>query len=211
MPRPLWAGTTCRVSCEGRLPAQTIVKPNGKVAGSMSMLESEWGSALTSPSRTASGAAVLLGAWVLLLTVVNLLWGAYSSGMKVLWIGFVTGDSAASNIAHDGLELMPDDIVFGLIGVALLGLGAMGIGKAVEGGFSAWINELPRGVILSSLFSPESGVNRTMASWMIILGVGFYLCWSAVNTTWVDPGVYAMMIVMVCFGFAVHTMADAES
>ena len=177
----------------------------------MSMLESEWGSALTSPSRTASGAAVLLGAWVLLLTVVNLVWGAYSSGMKVLWIGFVTGDSAASNIAHDGLELMPDDIVFGLIGVALLGLGAMGIGKAVEGGFSAWINQLPRGVILSSLFSPESGVNRTMASWMIVLGVGFYLCWSAVNTTWVDPGVYAMMIVMVCFGFAMHTMADAES
>ena len=108
----------------------------------MSMLESEWGSALTSPSRTASGAAVLLGAWVLLLTVVNLVWGAYSSGMKVLWIGFITGDSAASNIAHDGLEVMGDDIVFGLIGVALLWLGVMGIGKAVEGGFSAWISEL---------------------------------------------------------------------
>ena len=177
----------------------------------MSMLESEWGSALTSPSRAASGAAVLLGVWVLLLTVVNLVWGAYSSGMKVLWIGFVTGDSAASNIVHDGLEVMPDDIVFGLIGVTLLGLGAMGLGKAVEGGFSAWISELPRGAILSSLFSPESGVNRTMASWMIILGVGFYLCWSAVNTTWVDPGVYAVMIVLVCFGFAMHTMADAES
>ncbi|GIT75445.1 MAG: hypothetical protein Ct9H300mP30_5070 [Methanobacteriota archaeon] len=29
---------------------------------------------------------------------VNLVWGAYSSGMKVLWIGFVTGDSAASNM-----------------------------------------------------------------------------------------------------------------
>ena len=41
----------------------------------MSMLESEWGSALTSPSRAASGAAVLLGVWVLLLTVVNLVWG----------------------------------------------------------------------------------------------------------------------------------------
>ena len=177
----------------------------------MSMLESEWGSALTRPSRTASGAAVLLGAWVLLLTVVNLVWGAYSSGMKVLWIGFVTGDSAASNIAHEGLEMVADDIVFGLIGVVLLGLGARGMGKAVEGGFSVWVGELSRGAILSSLFSPESGVNRTMASWLIVLGVGFYLCWSAVNTTWVDPGVYAVMIVMVSFGFAMHTMADAES
>ena len=177
----------------------------------MAMQESEWGSALTSPSRAASGAAFLLGAWVLLLTVVNLLWGAYSSGMKVLWIGFIAGDSTASNIVHDGLEVVSDDIVFGLIGVVLLGLGAMGIGRAVEGGFSAWVGELPRGAILSSLFSPESGINRTMASWMIVLGVGFYLCWSAANTTWVDPGVYAVMIVMVSFGFAMHTMADAES
>ena len=29
----------------------------------MSMLQSEWGSALNSPSKTASGTAVLLGAW----------------------------------------------------------------------------------------------------------------------------------------------------
>ena len=177
----------------------------------MSMLQSEWGSALNSPSKTASGAAVLLGAWVLLLTVVNLVWGAYSSGMKVLWIGFITGDSSASNMAHDGLEVVADDIVFGLIGVVLLGLGAMGIGRAVEGGISVWLGELPQGTILSSLFSPGSGMNRTMASWMIVLGVGFYLSWSAVNTTWVDPGVYAVMIVMVSFGFAMHTMADAES
>ncbi len=176
----------------------------------MSMLESEWGSALTRPSRTASGAAFLLGAWVLLLTVVNLLWGAYSSGMKVLWIGFIAGDSAASNIAHEGLEVVTDDIVFGFIGVVLLGLGILGMGKSGEG-FSVWVGGIPKGAIVSSLFSPESGVNRTMASWLIFVGVGFYLCWSAVNTTWVDPGVYAVMIVMVCFGFAMHTMADAES
>ena len=211
MPRPHSADTTSRVNSDGLFFPQTIVKPKGKVAGSMAMQESEWGSALTSPSRAASGAAFLLGAWVLLLTVVNLLWGAYSSGMKVLWIGFIAGDSTASNIVHDGLEVVSDDIVFGLIGVVLLGLGAMGIGRAVEGGFSAWVGELPRGAILSSLFSPESGINRTMASWMIVLGVGFYLCWSAANTTWVDPGVYAVMIVMVSFGFAMHTMADAES
>jgi ABC-type uncharacterized transport system permease subunit len=44
-----------------------------------------------------------------------------------------------------------------------------------------------------------------------VLGVTFYLYWSAVNTTWVDPGVYAVMIVFVAFGFGIHAMADAES
>ena len=177
----------------------------------MSMQESEWGSALTSPSSTASSAAILLGAWVLFLTAVNLFSGAYSSGFKVLWIGFIAGDSAASNIVHDGFEVVADDIVFGLVGVVLLGLGARGMGKAVEGGFSAWVNGIPQGAIASSLFSPDAGINRTIASWLIALGVGFYLYWSSMNTTWVDPGVYAVMIVMVSFGFAIHTMADAES
>jgi len=177
----------------------------------MSMQESEWGSALTRPSSTASSAAVLLGVWVLFLTILNLFSGIYSSGFKVLWIGFITGDSAASNIAHDGFEVVPDDIVFGLIGVALLGLGARGMGKAVEGGFSAWVSSIPRGTMASSLFLADGGINRTIASWLIVFGVGFYLYWSSMNTTWVDPGVYAVMIVMVSFGFAIHTMADAES
>ena len=177
----------------------------------MSMQESEWGSALTRPSSTASSAAVLLGVWVLFLTAVNLFSGAYSTGLKVLWIGFITGDSATSNIAHDGFELVRDDIVFGMIGVVLLGLGARAMGKAVEGGFSAWVGGIPQGAIVSSLFSPDGGINRTIASWLIIFGVGFYLYWSSMYTTWVDPGVYAVMIVMVSFGFAIHTMADAES
>jgi len=177
----------------------------------MSMQESEWGSALTRSSSTASSAAVLLGVWVLLLTVVNLFSGAYSSGIKVLWIGFIAGDSVSSNIAHDGFEVVRDDIFFGLIGVVLLGLGVLGMGKAVEGGFSAWVGGIPQGAIVSSLFSPDEGFNRTIASWLIALGVGFYLYWSLMNTTWVDPGVYAVMIVMVSFGFAIHTMADAES
>jgi len=176
----------------------------------MSMQESEWGSALTRPSSTASSAAVLLGVWVLLLSAVNLFSGAYSSGFKVLWIGFITGDSDASNIVHDGFEVVADDIVFGLIGIVLLVLGARGMGKAVEGGFPAWVSGIPQGVIVSSLFSPDVG-SRTIASWLIALGVGFYLYWSLMNTTWVDPGVYAVMIVMVSFGLAIHTMADSES
>ena len=37
----------------------------------MSMVDSEWGSALTRPSSTASSAAIMLGVWVITLTVVT--------------------------------------------------------------------------------------------------------------------------------------------
>jgi hypothetical protein len=32
-----------------------------------------------------------------------------------------------------------------------------------------------------------------------------------VQIAWVDPGIYAVMIVFVSFGFGIHAMADAES
>jgi hypothetical protein len=87
----------------------------------------------------------------------------------------------------------------------------MGMGKAVDGGVGAWARGIPQRPVVSSLFSSEGGARRTLASWLIVLGVTFYLYWSAVNTTWVDPGVYAVMIVFVAFGFGIHAMADAES
>ena len=179
----------------------------------MSMADSEWGDALTRPSGTVSGAAIVLGVWVVALTVVNLLSGAYSPGFKVLWIGFIGGNHGVdlSYIAHDGLSFVLDDAVFGLLGIALLALGSMGMGKAVDGGVGVWARGIPQRPVVSSLFSSEGGASRTLASWLIVLGVTFYLYWSAVNTTWVDPGVYAVMIVFVAFGFGIHAMADAES
>ena len=62
---------------------------------------------------------MVLGAWVLLLSVVNITIGAYSPGFKVMWIGFISGDSAASNVPHDGSGVVMDDMVFALLGVAL--------------------------------------------------------------------------------------------
>ena len=48
-----------------------------------------------------------------------------------------------------------------------------------------------------------------MASWMIVIGVMFYLSWSFINTTWVDPGVYAVMVILMSFGVGIHTLEDA--
>ena len=154
----------------------------------------------------------MLGVWVITLTVVNLVSGAYSPGFKVLWIGFISGEHGASNIVHDGVSVVLDDVVFGFIGVALLGLGALGMGKAVEGGIAAWAGGIPQGPVVSSLFSSEGGTSRTLASWLVLIGLTFYLYLNMfVQIAWVDPGVYAVMVVFVSFGFGIHAMADAES
>ena len=82
--------------------------------------------------------AMGLGSWVILLTLVNITIGAYSPGFKVMWIGFILGDSAASNVAHDGAGLVLDDVVFALLGGALLTLGSMGIKRSFDGSVMEW-------------------------------------------------------------------------
>lgn len=175
----------------------------------MTMQGADWEESLSRPSQTMSTLAMVLGAWVILLTIVNIVIGAYSPGFKVMWIGFISGDSAASNVPHDGAGVVMDDMVFALLGIALLALGSMGMKKCFDGGVAEWIKGLSSGTVASSLLSSENGIRRTMASWMIVIGVAFYLTWSSLNTTWVDPGVYAVMVILVSFGFGIHTLEDA--
>ncbi len=175
----------------------------------MTMQGTDWEESLNRPSQTLSTLAMVLGAWVILLTLVNITIGAYSPGFKVMWIGFISGDVAASHVPHEDASFVVDDIVFALLGVSLLALGSMGLKKCFEGGAMEWLRGLPSGPVASSLMSSEDGIRRTMASWMIIMGVLFYFSWSFMNTTWVDPGVYAVMVILVSFGFGIHMLEDA--
>ncbi len=175
----------------------------------MTMQGVDWEESLSRPSQTMSTLAMVLGAWVAILTLVNISIGAYSPGFKVLWVGFLAGDSAASNVPHDGAGIVVDDIVFALIGVVLLALGSRGLIKSHDGDMMEWFRGLPSGPVASSLFTSENGMRRALASWMIVLGVLFYFSWSFLNTTWVDPGVYAVMIILVSFGIGIHTLEDA--
>jgi hypothetical protein len=85
------------------------------------------------------------------------------------------------------------------------------MGKYREDGFAGWFRELPHNPIFTSLLSSKDGVARTLASWMILAGLAFYLVWSALNTTWVDPGVYSVTIALVAFGLGLHMLQASES
>ena len=177
----------------------------------MSLSENDWYSALTRPSRTASTVMLLLGGWVLLLTIVNITTGAYSAaGLKVLWLGFLSNGSLGDvNTDHDGISIVVDDIAFGMLGVVLVAVGHLGMNKAVEGGTISAIRSLPS--CMSGLFSGEHGIRKTVADWMIVSGIVFYLSWSALYTGWVDVGVYAVTTTLFMFGFGLNMLDKAES
>ena len=146
--------------------------------------------------------AVLVGIWALIVDVVNILIGAYASGQKVVWAGFVTYGTLAENTftSHNGIEISLGDIVFTIIAALILGFGTLVLNKTEEGGIASWISSLVSPERWAPLFDFSKGFNTTLGSWLLITGVLFYFGWSIVNNTWVDPGIYAVCIPLIGFG-----------
>jgi len=171
------------------------------------MSESEWMSSLMRPSKTLSAALALLGSWVVFLTIVNLFIGAYSEGKKVLWIDFFSGTRDPSTTE---MAFVMDDALFGLVGLLLIGLGARGLNKIHDSGFVGWLTGLPS-CISESLLSSDRGATKMVSSWLVAIGVLFYVLWSAMENTWVDPGVYSVSAVIVSFGVGIGLLEEAEN
>ena len=79
--------------------------------------------------------------------------------------------------------------------------GDNGLLEALSSDFSSFGNKL---------FSSEQGYMPTLGSWLIVFGVIFYLSWSIFNETWLDPGVYSVMITLISFGYGILIFADSE-
>jgi len=173
----------------------------------VTMSDSTWMESLTRPSKTASAAAILLGSWVIVLTLVNLSQGAYSEGRKVLWMKFISGvkDSSTTDMAF-----VLDDAIFGALGAAVFVMGVMGLNKTHEGGFSAWASGLPT-CVMSCLLTFDGGFRKLGASWLVATGVIFYVIWSISESTWVDPGVYSVAVVLISFGVGIGILTESES
>jgi hypothetical protein len=170
----------------------------------------EWKEALMRPSSTLSAGFFIVGVWMAFLTIINIAVGAYSNGRKVNWIDFIT-NGENTNSTHEIALAFPDDILFGLLSSLLIGAGIRGMGAAREDGFGGWFSGLPQDQMLTSLFSTKNGMGRTIASWMILSGAGYYLVWSAIESTWVDPGVYSVMISFVMVGLGLNLIQDATA
>tara|TARA_B100000902_G_scaffold16583_2_gene19932 strand:- start:8819 stop:9379 length:561 start_codon:yes stop_codon:yes gene_type:complete len=156
--------------------------------------------------------AVMVGIWALIVNVVNILIGAYASGQKVVWAGFVTYGTLAENTftPHNGIEVSPGDIVFTIIAALILGLGVLILNKTEEGGIMSWITSLVSPERWMVLFDFSKGLNVTLGSWLLVSGIAFYFVWSITNNTWVDPGVYAVAIPLIGFGSILPMLESNE-
>ena len=175
----------------------------------MTGADKDWMGALMRPSSTLSLGSFFVGFWMAFLTIINILFGAYSNGRKVNWIDFLTNGNNTNSV-HEIALTFPDDVLFGILSSLLIGAGVMGMRVAREDGFRGWFSELPRDKVITSLFSIENGLARTLASWMILAGAAYYLVWSSLESTWVDPGVYSVMIAFVMIGVGLNWIQDSK-
>jgi len=166
----------------------------------------EWKTSLIRPSMTLSRILLILGVWALILNIVNLTIGAYS-GRKALWSGFFfSGDSNTTSS-----NLVMGDAFFLLIALTLCFLGLKGIRNAI-GEDNNLLESILSDLSLfgSNLFSSENGLLRSLGSWLMVIGFIFYICWSIFNETWLDPGVYSVMITLISFGYGMLLFSDSE-
>ena len=166
----------------------------------MSEESTDWKKALFRPSITFSTILFFVGCWIVILALINVLVGAYSPGNKVLWIGFLTEGVANTS----DMTFVIDYGIFFTLGAISVSLGFMGINSSSEAGFKKWALEIPKGSIFGSLLSTENGLTRSIGSWMLLLGIGYYVIWSFCYNTWVDPGVYSICISLIAFGLGLH-------
>ena len=182
------------------------------------MAQTDWNEALTKPSSMISIAALLLGFWVIMLSIVNLIEGAYSPGYKVTWLSFL-GLTGGDAFAANNTGFVIDDAVFAIFGIILIGAADYGMKKdntnsdqgenVSSQGVVSWILALPSSYFMNNLIRAE-GVKQMISSWLVVIGVLFYIVWSVQNNTWVDPGVYSVMISLVTFGFALNISTKYE-
>lgn len=78
-----------------------------------------------------------------------------------------------------------------------------------EGALS-FITGLPSSNFANNLVKGEK-ITDIISSWLVVIGILFYLIWSMQNNTWVDPGVYAVTISMVALGLALGMDSDNEN
>lgn len=166
----------------------------------------EWKASLFRPSMTLSRILLVLGIWGLILNVVNLTIGAYS-GKKALWSGFFLSGVSNTN----STDLVLDDLVFLLVSLSFCFLGLMGMRNAL-GDNNGLLKPLSLDIVsfTEKLFSLKDGFLPTLGSWLIVFGTIFYFSWSIFNETWLDPGVYSVMITLISFGYGILIFADYE-
>lgn len=168
---------------------------------------------ILNPSRTISIWFFALGAWILLVGILNVLVMAHPTG-KISWISFLSlgtfGQILDTETSNQGFSVLSDG-AFLTMGLVLIGLGAKGINTHFEGGMAAWLKNLfLNDYWLAMMNAEEGGWRKTFSSWLLAIGIIFYFYWGIAHTGWIDPGVYSVAAALIGFGIALSIMPTED-
>jgi hypothetical protein len=164
---------------------------------------------ILNPGRTISIWFFALGAWILLVGILNVLVMAHPSG-KISWVGFLSagtlGQILFTETNGQGFHILGDG-AFLTMGLVLIGIGAKGINTNFEGGMAAWLKNLFVNDYWPAMMNTEDGGwRKTISSWLLAIGIIFYFYWGFAYTGWIDPGVYSVAAALIGFGIALFIM-----
>ena len=170
------------------------------------MSQSSWKDEVTKPSGFLSVFSFCMGVWLLLVSIINILVGAFAPGQKIEWLGFFNGSSLADAYSeHASITIESGDILAVALSVAMIFLGAKGIESTVTmDSFVKSLIQRPKHMMDTSKSPLE-----ILSNWMIVGGFLFYLIWSIINTTWVDPGIYSVCIVLIAGGLGIEALRES--
>ena len=167
---------------------------------------------VTEPSPTPARWFVGLGAWGLLLAVLNLMGMAHPT-QRISWAGVLSmgRTSGAFEAKATAPAFVGSDAVFILLCGVVLALGLRSIAEE-EGGLPGFFRSMISNDTWKALSSTKNGAALTLGAWSLLIGFLFYAVWGIRYMTWFDPGVYAVSAVFIAFGFALRylSMADAD-
>ena len=169
------------------------------------MVQSSWKDEVTKPSRFLSVVSFCIGTWLAFVSLINIAFGAFAPGQKIEWLGFIDGSSLSEAYsAHSSISVGLGDVLALVAATILIVIGARGIESS--SGLRTFLYSLiqrPRKMMKS-----DGELSLIVANWMVVGGILFYIIWSTINTTWVDPGVYSVSIVMIASGLAIEAISE---
>lgn len=162
------------------------------------------------PSATPARWFVGLGAWGLLLAVLNILHLAHPT-QRISWAGVLS--MGELNNAFESQATAPVFVASDAVFIALCGgflfLGLRSIGTE-DGGVQHFLKSLLSNRTWKALSSMKDGAAMTMAAWSLLLGFLFYIVWGLRYLGWFDPGVYSVSAVLIAFGFGLRSYSLAD-
>ena len=164
------------------------------------------------PSSTTARWFVGIGAWGLVLALLNLVGMAHPS-YRISWAGVLS--MGRLNAAFEAHATAPAFVASDLVFIALCGgLVALGFRTIAneEGSVAGFFRSLADNSTWRALgSSTEGGLSHTVGAWCLLIGLLFYVIRGVMHTNWFDPGVYAVSAVLVAFGFGLRALAMSEA